>query len=218
MKRDMVHVISELREHLPYSIFSVAAGMIFLGILTSMANILGVSNISEPSEELFHVFHPVHLLFSATATTAMFWRHDKRVLKAAVIGFVGSVGICGISDVFMPFISGLLLGVKMHLHICIIEHPGLIVPFVLTGILAGFLISDKTQKSTILSHAAHVLVSSMASIFYLVAFGLTDWLHVAGMVFVYMVLAVIIPCCTSDIVFPLLFAKGHAHETHGRKD
>lgn len=213
MKRNTVHIVSELREHLPYSIFSVAAGMIFLGVLVFMADILGGADISRPSEELFHIFHPVHLLFSATATTAMFWRHDKAILKAAVIGLVGSVGICGVSDIFMPFISGLLLGVKMHLHICVIEHPGLIMSFVLTGILAGFLIPDNTQKSTILSHAAHVLVSSMASIFYLVAFGLTEWLHVAGMVFVYMVLAVIVPCCTSDIVFPLLLAKGHKHET-----
>ncbi len=213
MKKNIArHVIGELREHLPYSIFSVAAGMIFLGILTSMAGILGGGNISEPSKELFHIFHPIHLLFSATATTAMFWRYDKRILKAALIGFVGAVGICGISDIFIPFIAGLLLGVKMHLHICMMEHPGMIMPFVITGVLAGFLISDKTRKSTMLSHAAHVLVSSMASIFYLTAFGLTEWLHVAGMVFVYMVLAVIIPCCTSDIIFPLLFVKGHAHE------
>ena len=115
--------------------------------------------------------------------------------------------------IFIPYIAGFLLGVEMHLHVCIVEHPTFILPFVLTGIFAGFVIPDTTQKSTLFSHAAHVLVSSMASILYLIGFGLTEWIHVAGMVFIYMVLAVIIPCCTSDIIFPLLIAK--KTENHG---
>lgn len=201
------HVLTELREHLPYSIFSVAFGMIILGLLTFGSAILGTHNISEPSKGLFHIFHPIHLLFSATATTAMFWRHEKRILKAIIIGFIGAVGICGISDIFIPYIAGFLLGVKMQLHVCIIEHPGLILPFVVAGVFTGLIVPNTTQKSTIFSHTAHVLISSMASIFYLISFGLVDWIHVAGMVFVFMVLAVIIPCCASDIVFPLLLTK-----------
>lgn len=213
MGRKTKHIFSELTEHLPYTIFSVATGMIVLGLLTFISKIIGTGNISSPAQGLFHVFHPIHLLFSATATTAMFWRHEKRIFKAIVIGFIGAVGICGISDIFIPYIAGLLLGVKMHLHICIIEHPGLILPFVLTGIFAGFIVPSTTHKSTIFSHAYHVLVSSMASILYLIGFGLSEWIHVAGMVFIYMVLAVIIPCCTSDIIFPLLLTK-KAKDTH----
>lgn len=207
MKNYASHIINELREHIPYSIFSVAAGMVLLGLLSFGAEITGSGDISGATRGLFHVFHPIHLLFSATATTAMFWRHEKHFLKAVIIGFIGSVGICGVSDVFIPFVAGFLLGVKMHLHICLIEHPSLIIPFVLTGIFAGFVIPDTTHKGTIFSHAAHVLVSSMASILYLIGFGLTEWIHVAGMVFIYMVLAVIIPCCTSDIIFPLILTK-----------
>jgi len=44
----------------------------------------------------------------------------------------------------------------------------------------------------------------MASILYLVSYGLTDWIHVIGAVFVLIILAVIIPCCFGDIVFPLM--------------
>jgi hypothetical protein len=47
----------------------------------------------------------------------------------------------------------------------------------------------------------------MASILYLVGHGLTDWIHMAGIVFIYTVIAVMLPCCTSDIIFPLLLAK-----------
>jgi len=200
------HLSTELRDHLPYSIFSVTLGMILLGILTFIAQISGLTNISGPSKELFHIFHPIHLLFSATATTAMFRRHEKRFFKAIIIGFIGSAGICGISDTFIPYIAGFLLNVEMDLHICIIQHPKLIFPFLISGILIGLIIPD-IQKSTLFSHSAHILISSMASLLYLISFGLTEWTHVAGMIFIYIVLAVIIPCCTSDIVFPLLLAK-----------
>ena len=80
-------------------------------------------------------------------------------------------------------------------------------PFALLGIFAGMLVSPETHKSTMFSHAVHVLISSMASILYLIGFGLTEWIHVAGMVLIYMVIAVMVPCCTSDIVFPLLLVK-----------
>jgi len=203
VKTQFRHILEELQHHLPYTIFSVAVGMVALGVLTVL---IEAKEFPQASQNLFHVFHPLHLLFSATATVAMFWRHDKKILKAVSIGFVGAVGICGMSDIFIPFVAGYLLGVKMHLHICIIAHPMLVLPFVLFGLCMGFVLPAMLE-STIFSHAAHVLISSMASIFYLVSFGLTDWIPVSGMVFIYMVLAVMIPCCTSDIVFPLLLVR-----------
>lgn len=201
------HIFKELREHIPYTMFSVAVGMIILGILTFASDVYGSGDISNPCKGLFHVFHPIHLLFSAAATTAMFWRHDKAFLKAIAIGFAGSLGFCGVSDVFIPYIAGFFLGMKMHLHICVIEHPHFIFPFIIIGIFVGFIVPSKTQKGTIFSHSAHVLISAMASILYLIGYGLTNWINVAGMVFIYTVLAVIIPCCSSDIAFPLLFTK-----------
>jgi len=130
-------------------------------------------------------------------------------LKTLIIGFVGSVGICGISDIIIPYISGFLLGAHMHLHICIVEHPRLVLPFVFLGILMGFLAPGtlEKQEGVVFSHSLHVLVSAIASILYLVSFGVTDWIHRIGVVLIYMVLAVVIPCCTSDIVFPLLFTS-----------
>ena len=51
-----------------------------------------------------------------------------------------------------------------------------------------------------------VNLSTMASILYLVGHGLTDWIHIAGM----------LPCCTSDIIFSLLLVnkKEYAHDGH----
>ncbi|MCM8777821.1 MAG: hypothetical protein NC905_06130 [Candidatus Omnitrophica bacterium] len=209
MGRKKVHIWEELRHHLPFSTLSVSAGLIIVGVFTIIAEILGVSDVSYYSKKLFHIFHPVHLLFSAIATTAMFWQNERKFFKAAVIGFVGSVGICGISDIIIPYISGLLLGAHMHLHICVIEHSYLILPFVFLGVIIGFLAPGtlEKQEGVIFSHSIHVMVSAVASILYLVSFGVTDWIESIGIVLIYMVLAVVIPCCTSDIIFPLLFTS-----------
>jgi len=205
------HIGEELKEHLPFSIFSVVIGMVIMGFMNFIADMLGAGDISGPSKELFHIFHPVHILFSAAATTAMFWRHEKKVLKALVIGFVGSVGICGLSDIAIPYIAGLLMGVNMQLHVCIIEHPFFIMPFAVVGLIAGFLLPHYNKTGTIFSHTGHVLISSMASILYLIGYGMNDWIHSAGLVLIYMIIAVVLPCCTSDIILPLYFIKGHKH-------
>lgn len=211
MKKSLSHIIEELQLHLPYTIFSVAAGMVFLGILGAL---LEKNDFPLAARNLFHIFHPLHLLFSATATTAMFWRHDKKFPKAILIGFIGAVVICSISDIILPYLAGKLLGIEMELHICVIDHPSLILPFVFFGIFTGLVVPGKVE-STIYSHATHILLSSMASILYLVSFGLVQWIAVIGMVFIYMVLAVMIPCCTSDIIFPLLLTKENSsHPPH----
>lgn len=202
-----MHLFEELKHHLPFSILSVCFGLMLMGILNFVNYTANVENLSGASILLFHVFHPVHLLFSAIATTAMFWQHERNFIKAVIVGFSGSVLICGASDIFIPYISGILLGVKMHLHICIVEHPQLILPFVILGIMAGFFAPGtlEKQEGVIFSHSLHVFVSSMASILYLIGYGLTDWVNHIGAILVYTVIAVILPCCTSDIIFPLLF-------------
>ncbi|MCM8773008.1 MAG: hypothetical protein NC926_03180 [Candidatus Omnitrophica bacterium] len=212
------YIVESLTHHLPFSVLSVSIGLIFASIMTFLTELFGIENPSYYFEEIFHVFHPIHMLFSALATTAMFWKHEKKFLKAFLIGIVGSAGICGISDIFIPYISGFLLGVKMELHICIVKHPQLILPFLFLGVFIGYVAPETLEKSegVIFSHSLHVFISAVASIFYLISFGLFDWIHRIGAVLIYMVLAVIIPCCTSDIIFPLLFTKrsrefGHYH-------
>ncbi len=179
----------------------------------------GGTALDRGSWTIFHIFHPVHMLFSAIATTAMFWRYDRKLVKAIIVGFFGAALVCGISDVMLPYLSAKLLGVKMHFHICIIEHPGMVLPFLAVGIGVGLLAAVAIERSTVYSHSAHVFVSSIASLFYLVAFGMSNWVESIGYVFVVVVLAVMLPCCMSDIVFPLLLvhppeadAAPHGHQ------
>lgn len=173
--------------------------------------------LNAASKMLFHVLHPVHLLLSAMATSAMFRRHEKKYLKAILVGFVGSTGVCGLSDVFMPYLCGHLLNAEhMHFHWCLIQHPGMVVPFVMLGIFAGLLSADAMERSTVFSHSGHVFVSSVASLFYLISFGVQDWYTADRLpsVFAIVILCVIIPCCLSDILFPLAMTGDNSVTGH----
>ena len=238
----------ELESHLPYSVFATASGIILAGILLFMAMVSqtgsGAYPLDEPaapethvhgspeevtagaavmehaSHVIFHVFHPVHMLLSAIATTAMFWRHERKWVKAVVVGVIGAAVVCSVSDVLLPYLSGALLGAgEMRFHWCLLDHPSLVVSFMLVGVVVGIFAAETVQRSTYFSHAAHVFVSSAASLFYLVSFGLTEWPQHLGAVFVLMLVAVTLPCCFSDIAFPLMVSReaaegcecGHRH-------
>ncbi len=242
---------AELTSHLPFSILSVAVGLMLAGLICFLvtdqtlleavdsleAKHAGQGHESEPSangehEEhggqgeheslqgflvLFHLFHPAHMLFSAAATAAMFMRHEKNWGKAALVGFTGAVIVCGISDIVMPQCSIMLMGKSLPWHICVLEHPMLVFPFAGIGVIVGVLAAaGGTSQSTIFSHSMHVFVSTMASIFYLIGpFGRFEWIHELGGVFLFICVAVMIPCCLSDIVYPLLFTR-KAREEYSR--
>lgn len=213
MKGRLQHTVEELRQHLPYTLFAALVGVGLLALINFAAILTNRQAIlPEASRGLFHTFHFSHLFFSAIVTTAMFWRHERRLFKTVLIGFFGTVLPCGTSDVLFPFVGGKFLGVPMELHICIAEHPFLVLPFVLGGIAVGFALPP-VQRSTIFSHAGHVLLSSIASMLYLISFGIADWLRFAALVFLLLVAAVMVPCCTSDIVFPLLFTQSRTKST-----
>ncbi len=244
-------LLTELREHVPFSVLAVTIGLIVAGTLCifgdgfnrsagepanhdteSVAHNYDHDHDESPAsdehhhnnvfaERFFHLFHPAHMLFSAAATTAMFFRYERKWLKAMIIGLIGAVGVCGMSDIVMPHVSLSILGIQAPWHLCILEHTDVVLPFAFIGSIIGLAAAGAATHSTLLSHSMHVLASTMASIFYMVGpLGMVGWIDVLGKVFLFVVLAVMIPCCLSDIVFPLLmsranrdeyFATGHAH-------
>lgn len=218
-------MIVELREHLPFSVSAVAIGLIFAGFVCILGSGFVEEGVAEAVHDhaagdavhdhgpplarlFFHLFHPAHMLFSAAATTAMFCRYDRKIGKAIVVGLAGAIGVCGISDIIMPHISLIILGEQTPWHICVVEHPGLVLPFAGVGVLLGITAAAGVVRSTLISHSLHVLASSMASIFYMVGpLGIVAWIDQLGEVFLFVVLAVMLPCCVSDIVFPLLMTR-----------
>lgn len=214
-------LLFELREHVPFSVTAVTLGLIVAGAICILgfrdeAGAVGPEHAAGDGHDhgaglamlFFHLFHPAHMLFSAVATSAMFFRYEHNALKAIIIGLIGAIGVCGISDIAMPQVSLLILGKHSPWHICVYEHPGLVLPFAVVGVLGGVAVAGGIAKSTLISHSLHVLASTMASIFYMVGpLGVIAWINDLGKVFVFVLLAVMVPCCLSDIVFPLLMSK-----------
>jgi hypothetical protein len=93
--------------------------------------------------------------------------------------------------------------------VCVVEHPTLVIPFAVVGVALGLAASGGVMKSTLISHSLHVFASTMASIFYMVgSLGMVEWIDRLGMVFLFVVIAVMLPCCLSDIVYPLWMSSG----------
>jgi len=191
------HIAAELKEHAPFTAFGAGVGVVVMAVV-SLAEL-----DPDISQYTFHTLHPAHMLLSAIVTAAMFRLHRGGIGASIAVGLVGSAGICAISDIVFPYVGGTLLGAKMTLHVCLLEHPWLVI---LPG-LVGATIGTLTGRWTKCPHAAHVLISTLASLFYLMAFGEVDWLPMFPLVFVVLFIAVWVPCCTSDIIFPLLFTR-----------
>jgi hypothetical protein len=171
------------------------------------------------SEALFFTFHPLHVVFSALVTTALYRKQKgSRRWLIVIVGYTGSIGIATLSDAIIPYIGGTTMSVSMSFHIPFIETD--IMPFIgipkwivvnaaaFIGIAVGYF-----KPNTKLPHMGHVLLSTWASLFGVTAFGVADWIPLLPFVFIYLFLAVWLPCCVSDIVYPLLWV-GNSHENH----
>jgi len=204
MKRRLSVLAVEFGRHLPYTFI---CSLIAMGAVWYFG-----AGIEAQGEWSFHVLHPMHIALSAIATTSVFWRYERRLAKALTVGFLGTAIPCGLSDYVFPFVGGRLLGQPMELHACLIDHPMVILPFLLLGIVGGLLFEERLAGSSVFSHGAHVFVSSLASLLYLVSFGFTGWMtdiHLVFPVFLLVVIAVWIPCCISDIAIPVSSAHEH---------
>ncbi len=187
----------ELRAHVPFTALGTLSGVFLLAVLVSSQAPRSLS------VALFWTLHPLHVLLSALVTTAMFRRHRGRGFWATLaIGYFGSVGIATLSDCLLPYAGEWLLALPNRgLHLGFIEKWWLVNPLAGGGILIGFL-----WPHTKFPHAGHVFVSTWASLFHItMALGPVVSLADGALIAVFLFLAVWLPCCTSDIVFPLLF-------------
>ena len=189
-------IAHELKEHIPFTAIGALTGIAIMA-----AVVLGhvPAHISHTA---FYISHPLHVLLSALVTTAMYMRYRRARLWAAIlIGWTGSIGIATISDAFLPYLSGSLLNAQMEFHVPFIEEWWINL-VALAGIAIGY-----RKQATKIPHFGHVLVSTWASLFYFTAFGIADWIHLLPLIFLFLFLSVWIPCCTSDIIYPLLFVR-----------
>ncbi len=225
MKTDgkLRHILVELRGHIPFTAFGALLGILFM----MGFRYLGAGG----GTALFRVFHPAHVVLSAMVTASMFRLHAKRgVLVVLVVGYLGSVGIATLSDIIIPHIGASVLGLdipthsqihsavdaaadaptdaehhhdRQKLHLGFIEEWYLVNPAALIGILIALF-----YPRTKFSHSGHVLISTWASSSYLLMSLRADLsVGVVAGIALTLFIATWVPCCISDIVFPLLFVE-----------
>lgn len=207
----------ELVHHAPFTAIGAVIGIAAMAVVSLLNTPMDVS------ETLFYTFHPLHVVFSAVVTTAIYRKQKKhRLWLVIIVGYVGSVGIATLSDAIIPYLEGRSLQIAMEFHLPFLETeimpvfgiPGWIMvnAAAVIGIAIGFF-----KPNTRFPHMGHVLLSTWASLFGFTAFGTADWLPLLPVIFVFLFLAVWIPCCIGDIVFPLLWVGGepaHEHAHH----
>lgn len=194
----LTYINKELRRHAPFTLAGAVTGMAI------MAGSVLLDPSTHVKEGLFWTFHPLHVFLSAMVTASMYRYHGSRKIgPTVVVGYVGSIGIATLSDCVMPFIGETLLELPNRgLHLGVIEKWWLVNPMAFAGIGLSLY-----RPSTCFPHTGHVLLSTWASLFH-TQMALSDppgMLTIAA-VGLFLFLAVWIPCCTSDIVFPLLAA------------
>jgi hypothetical protein len=188
----------ELRAHVPFTALGTVTGVLVLALM------LWTQAPRSVSTTLFWTLHPLHVLLSALVTAAMFRLHGGHGFWAVVgVGYFGSIGIATLSDCLLPYCGEWLLDLPHRgLHLGFIEKWWLVNPLAFGGILAGVV-----WPHTKFPHAGHVLLSTWASLFHItMALGQEVSLAGGALIALFLFLSVWLPCCTSDIVFPLLFA------------
>jgi hypothetical protein len=196
----------ELKRHAPFTAVGTLSGIVIMLVL----NVAHVSRAV--SDALFWCLHPLHVLLSALVTAAMYRLNSRGgLVRLFLIGYVGSVGIATLSDSIIPFVGEWLLDLPNRgVHLGFIEKWWLVNPLAVLGVFIACV-----RPRTRFPHAGHVLLSTWASLFHM-TMALGDRLTPVEMVAIpiFLFLAVWLPCCTSDIVFPLLFAE-EARSTPG---
>jgi len=201
-------ILKELRVHAPFTIFGAITGIIIMVFFRKLS-----SNLSY---NIFYILHPIHVVLSALVTASMYKLHtcervSTKCLKGEcnlwmllIIGYIGSIGIATISDSVIPYLAEVMLKMPNRgIHIGFIEKWWLVNPLAVVGVLIACF-----RPTTKFPHAGHVLLSTWASLFHIIMAmgGALHWLAYV-VIFLFLFLAVWIPCCVSDIVFPLLFVK-----------
>jgi len=192
----------ELWHHAPFTALGAVTGAVFMVIIV-FGNIL--SPVSQASYAIFYVLHPVHVVLSALVTTALYKKYSSGKIWAVIlVGYFGSIGIATISDSIIPYLGETLMVLPYReIHIGFIEEWWLVNPAALLGIIIGY-----SKQTTEFPHYGHVLISTWASLFHIIMAlgGMANWITFL-VIFLFLFLAVWLPCCVSDIVFPLLFVR-----------
>ena len=196
MSKTTNQIHHELEEHVP---FTASASLVAVAI---MAILLAKTNLINYAVSGFWVFHPAHVFFSSIVSAAIFYKYRNKFFLALISSIIIAVIIGSLSDVIFPYFGALLFKIPVTFELPALESPILIFGVAFLGSLLGIL-----TKFTKFPHFLHVLISLFASLLYIFAYstGFNFITYIA--IFIITTISVVIPCCLSDIVFPIIFQE-----------
>ncbi len=237
MYRKLALVLDELKAHAPFTLFGSLTGIAMMLLFHHLPQ--------TTTYRLFYVFHPTHVALSAIVAGSMFRLHEKTrsFFTVLLVGYCASVGTATLSNSVIPFFGESVLGVAIpteeeahgglsdqsqptrvaaglseppeqhrpKIHLGFIEEWYIVNPAALLGLLIGNFL-----PRTKFPHAGHILISTWASSAHIMMNTQSDItvLTILGM-FLVLFIAVWVPCCSSDIIAPLLFVRTpHVHAEH----
>ncbi len=234
MYRKLAIVLAELKAHIPFTLFGSLTGIAMMLLFRHLSE--------TTTYRLFYVFHPMHVALSAIVAGSMFRLHEKTrsFFTVLLVGYCASVGTATLSNSVIPYFGESILGVAIpteeqahgghpeegppggiagspseppvqhrpKIHLGFIEEWYIVNPAALLGLLIGNFL-----PRTKFPHAGHILISTWASSAHILmnTHGEISILTLFG-TFLVLFIAVWLPCCTSDIIAPLLFVRSpHLH-------
>lgn len=232
-------VFVELRSHAPFTLFGAVTGVLAMLLFAGAA-----PQVSHRLFQVFHPTHVV-LSAIVTASLFRLHETKRGFLVVLVVGYVGAIGVSTLSDSVLPFFGESILGVAVpthadahsqeaetgadadhdhadepheygsagrpHVYLGFIEDWYLVNPAAILGILIAWF-----WPRTKFPHAGHILISTWASSFHMLMNTHRDLSAMMFLgVFIVLFIAVWLPCCVSDIIFPMLFVRSpHLHVGH----
>ena len=207
-------VWAELKRHIPFPLIGTLSGVVIAAVLIAL-------HLPRAwTTGAFWALHSLHVLLGAMATTSLYRRWAKAGwVSSFAVGYLGAIGIATLSDCVIPYTGEWLIGLPNRgVHIGFLEMWWLVNPLAVVGILLSWVLPGSTMP-----HAGHVLLSTWASLMHIQMamgeqVGLAAALVLPGLIF----LAVWVPCCTSDIMLPVLFsrvgARSRGQRSHARNE
>jgi len=225
-----LHILAELKGHAPFTLLGAFLGITFMLLFRNIPE-----KNTHLLFAFFHPLHVV-LSAMVTASMFELHIAKRKILLIFIIACIGSIGTATVSDIVMPHIGAELFGIDIpteaqihghsdsegftaddpnsdsqtqhpehsrRMHFGFIEEWYLVNPAAVLGILIAWFL-----PRTKVPHSLHILISTWASSAYLLmTFGNSTSMAAVLSFFVILFLSVWLPCCFSDIVFPLLFVK-----------
>ncbi|MCF7975992.1 MAG: hypothetical protein K9N55_19400 [Phycisphaerae bacterium] len=229
MNNRWLRAVSELKNHAPFTLLGAVIGILCMVLLKDLPRPVNTHLFN-----IFHPAH-VLLSALVTASLFRMRKGRTSLITILLVGYLGSIGVATLSDCIVPFWGESILGVsipahaheeehdeehhedeiapdspveplshKPELHLGFIEEWYIVNPLALAGILLAWFIPHQ-RLHTKLPHALHVLISTWASSFHILANLHAEFTVTLALgCFIVLFIAVWLPCCISDIVFPIL--------------